>query len=182
MYTLYFINFLGGPSKTTGPNQPVQVILSGVCCYYLPYPFSLLHCVYTLQRAPYGCHLYKSEQIAWSAHLLSLLALFLLQPCLPKQRNSSTKQLHQNPTLTSPSRGSSDRISASRLPLAFKPFNFSHQQGLILAALRDREASGLFTWAGRREWAIRMSWGEMLADSFAFARGTEAHGHDEAIY
>lgn len=107
--------------------------------------------------------LYKSEQIAWSAHLLSLLALFLVQHRLPKQRNSNTKQLHQNPTLTSPSRGSSDRISTLRLPLAFKPFNFSHQQGLILAALRDWEASGLFTWAGRGEWAMRMSWGETLA-------------------
>lgn len=114
--------------------------------------------------------LYKSEQIAWSAHLLSLLALFLLQHRLPKQRNSNTKQLHQNPTLTSPSRGSSDRISTSRLPLALKPFNFSHQQGLILVALRDREASGLFTWAGRGEWAMRMSWGETLVDFFFFFR------------
>ncbi len=96
------------------------------------YLFSLVH---TIWLSP--SRLYKSEQIASSAHLLSLLALFLLQHCLPKQRNSNSTQLHQNPTLTSPSRGSSDRILALRLPLAFKPFNFSHQQGLILAALRD---------------------------------------------
>lgn len=147
----------------------VQKLLShftNICCHHF-IPLFHSFTAYTLRSSGSTIwlspsRLYKSEQIAWSAHLLSLLALFLLQHRLPKQRNSNTKQLHQNPTLTSPSRGSSDRISTSRLPLALKPFNFSHQQGLILVALRDREAS----------WSLHLSRKRRMSNENVLRRNT----------